>query len=437
MAHMTQRLTQADVNRIIKAVDAERAARRSVKAGLLADGGGLYLQRPQLSYISRLRFAGRRIEPGHGSARRVKLAEARTAHETALRMVRANKNPITEKLKARTQAAATKTFMQAVRAYLPTVEAELKSDKTRAVWRAALLGEVVSSDGKVSKAENNYCGKIHHVPIAAIDTPLMLAVLNPIWSTKPETASRLRGRIERVLSWAVAQGMGGDIDLDTYRNPARWDGHLEHALATKGKVHTVEHHAALDHTLMPEFYAALAKQPGLAARAFQLAILTAARTGDLRGVDREDRPPMRWEHVDLKAQMWTIPRTKTGVAHRIPLSTQAVALLEEIRGGRASGIVFTGGKPGQPMSNGAMLAVVKRMTRAGLIEKGAVTPHGMARAGFKSWASDETNAERNVIEACLSHAISDQIEAAYRRTDFYAKRAKLMQDWADYVTGNI
>ena len=143
-------------------------------------------------------------------------------------MVRAGKNPVTEKLKACQQAAATKTFMEAARAFLPTIEAEMKSDKTRAVWRAALLGEVVGADGKVTKTENNYCAKLHRVPVVDIDTPLVLAVLNPISTTKPETAGRLRGRIERVLSWAIGQGMGGGIELDRYRNPARWDGHLEH-----------------------------------------------------------------------------------------------------------------------------------------------------------------------------------------------------------------
>jgi hypothetical protein len=122
---------------------------------------------------------------------------------------------------------------------MPTIEAELTSAKSIAVWRATLLGEVVDSDGKVTRAKHNYCAKIHHVPVADITTPLVLAVLKPIWVTKSETASRLRGRIERVLAWAVSQGMGGDLDLDHYRNPARWDGHLEHALANQAKVHEV------------------------------------------------------------------------------------------------------------------------------------------------------------------------------------------------------
>jgi len=234
---------EGKVDKAIKAIDASRKAGLHIKSQLVADGGGLCLKLPQATYTSWLRFGGRRISPGHGSARSIKLAEARTAHEAALRLVRANKNPVTEKLKARTQAAANKTFMEAVRAFL---QAELKSDKTRAVWRAALLGEVVGADGKVTKAENNYCSKLHRVPVADIDTPLVLAVLNPIRTVKPETAGRLRGRIERVLSWTIGQGMGGGIELDRYRNPARWDGHLEHVLSAKAQVHEVEHHAALD-----------------------------------------------------------------------------------------------------------------------------------------------------------------------------------------------
>src|SRR5262249_11910823 len=132
--------------------------------------------------------------------------------------------------------------------------------------------------------------------------------------------------IERVLAWGVRQGMAGNVDPDRYLNPARWDGHLEHALSSKSKVHEVTHHAALDYKQMPAFYAELAKREGLAARAFQLAILTATRTGDLRGVDREERPPMMWEHLDLAAPTWTVPKTKTSVTHRIPLSDPAVAL---------------------------------------------------------------------------------------------------------------
>jgi integrase len=333
-------------------------------------------------------------------------------------------NPVHARVLARARASTSLTFLEAAKAFMPVIEAELKNAKSREHWRTTLTGDTgkLNADGKLIKTKYNYCAALHHIPVADITTDLVLAVLNPIWSTKYETASRLRGRIERVLSRAVRQGKAGNVDLDRYVNPARWDRHLEHALSAKSKVHEVAHHAALHYSHMPAFYAALAKQAGLAACAFRLAILTATRTGDLRGVDREERPPMLWDHLDLTAPTWTVPKTKTSVTHRIPLSDSAVALLEQIRQDYPvdkSGIVFVGDKPRQPMSNGAMLAVRDRMVEAGLIAKGSATPHGMARACFKSWASEETSFEKDVIEACLSHVISDEVEAAYRRHDFY------------------
>jgi integrase len=188
---------------------------------------------------------------------------------------------------------------------------------------------------------------------------------------------------------------------------------------------------------VPAFMAMLRTRDGLAARAFELAVLTAVRTGDLIGSDREEHPPMKWEHVDLAHGMWTVPKTKTGVGHRVPLSRQAVELLERIARDYPpdkSGIIFTGDKRGQPMSNGAMLRVRDRMVADKLIAKDAMTTHGF-RASFKSWASDQTNFDRDVIEAALTHVISDKLEAAYRRSDFYVKRTRLMQVWADFVEG--
>jgi integrase len=158
----------------------------------------------------------------------------------------------------------------------------------------------------------------------------------------------------------------------------------------------------------------------------------------LIGNDREERPPMKRQHVDLAGRMWTIPKTKTNVEHRVPLSDAAAGLLADIfrtYPDDGSGIVFVGDKPGQPMSSGAMLRARDRMVADGLIKKGTVTPHGAARACFKSWASDETNFEKDVIEACLTHVISDKLEAAYRRSDFFAKRRRLMAAWADFVEG--
>ena len=274
------------------------------------------------------------------------------------------------------------------------------------------------------------------MPVGEIDTAAVLDCLRPIWSTKPETASRLRGRIEKVIDFAVVHGLAGNVGAE-HQNPARWKGRLEHALPAKGEVREVKHHAALAYDAVPAFMAQLRTRDGLAARCLELAILTAVRTGDLIGSDREERPPMRWGDVDLDRRLWTVPRTKTGVEHRVPLSDAAVALLERVRRDYppdASGIVFNGDRRGQPMSNGAMLRVRDRMIEDGLVEKGAMTTHGM-RAAFKSWASDETNFEKDVIEACLTHTISDPLEAAYRRSDFFAKRARLMSVWARFVEG--
>jgi integrase len=260
-------------------------------------------------------------------------------------------------------------------------------------------------------------------------------VLRPIWHDKPETASRLRGRIETVLGWAMVNGLRTEG-----MNPARWDGHLANALPEKGDVREVKHHAAPPYQELPDFMVKLKGREGLAARALQLAILTAVRTGDLIGNDREERPPMKRQHVDLAGRMWTIPKTKTNVEHRVPLSDAAVALLNHIFKAYpddGSGIVFVGDKPGQPMSNGAMLRVRDRMVKDGLIKQGTVTTHGIARACFKSWASDETNFERDIVEACLTHVIGDKLEAAYRRSDFYGKRTRLMSAWAAFVEGKV
>jgi len=269
--------------------------------------------------------------------------------------------------------------------------------------------------------------------LADVDTALVLSVLRPIWYSRPETASRLRGRIETVLGWAMVNGLRTEG-----MNPARWTGHLSKALPEKGEVREVKHHAAPPYAELPSFMAKLKGRGGLAARALQLAILTATRTGDLIGNDREERPPMKREHVDLAGRVWTIPQTKTSVTHRVPLSDAAVDLLTDIfrtYPDDGSGIVFVGDRPGQSMSSGAMLRVRDRMVKDGLIKKGTVTPHGIARACFKSWASDETSFEKDVVEACLTHVISDKLEAAYRRSDFYSKRTRLMASWADFVEG--
>jgi len=227
-----------------------------------------------------------------------------------------------------------------------------------------------------------------------------------------------------VIGYAVTKGW-----RDEGLNPARWPKHLENVLPAKGDIRDIKHFAAIPYQEIPSFYAKLKTREGLAARCLELAILTAVRTNDLL--------TMRRDHVDLTARVWTIPKTKTGVEHRVPLSDAAADLLSRIFADYpddGSGFVFVGDKPGEPMSNGAMLRCRDRMIDDELISKGAMTPHGM-RAAFKSWAGDCTSFERGVIEACLSHTISDKIEAAYRRSDFLDKRRKLMQAWAEFCAG--
>jgi integrase len=250
-----------------------------------------------------------------------------------------------------------------------------------------LLGE--QPDG--TKTEHDYCATLHELPVGEVDIGAVLDVLKPIWASKPETASRLRGRIEKVIDFAIVHGLAGDVGPE-HQNPARWKGRLEHALPAKGEVRETKHHAALPYEAVPAFMKTLRTREGAAAHCLELAVLTETRTGDLIGSDREERPPMRWEHVDLEKRLWTVPKKKTNVEPRVPLSGAAVALLERVRREHpddGSGIVFGGDKRGEPLSNGAMLRVCDRMVKDGLIAEGAMTTHGM-RAAFKSWAGDET-----------------------------------------------
>jgi integrase len=409
----------------------------AAKPGYYGDGRGLYLvvaPGGSASWICWYRHGGKRRKMGLGSERIVSLAEARAKRDEAHKTLRLDrKDPLAHRAARRAKQAAAMTFAEAARRYIAATTEERSNPKSLAQWHMTLLGE----DARGRKTKQNYCASMHDVPVGEIDTRAVLDVLEPIWKRIPETASRLRGRIEAVIDWAMISGHCGDV-VEGRPNPARWDNHLEHVLVAKGKVREVKHHAALPYADVPAFMAALATREGAAARSLELAILTAVRTGDLLGSDREERPPMRWEHVDLEARTWTIPKTKTNVSHKVPLSDAAVALLERVRREHpddGSGIVFVGDRRGQPLSNGAMLRVRDRMIADGLLAKGALTPHGVARASFKSWASAVTGFEKDVIEACLTHVISDPLEAAYRRDDFIEKRRLLMAAWANFVMG--
>ena len=247
----------------------------------------------------------------------------------------------------------------------------------------------------------------------SIDVGLVMKALEPIWHTKPETASRLRGRIEAVLDWATVRNHRKG------ENPARWRGHLDKLLPARSKVRKVKHHPALPYNEMADFIVALRNQEGTAARALEFLIMTATQTGEIIGA--------RWDEVDLKDRIWIVPpeRMKAGREHRVPLSAAAMGVLEQMKEIREGDFVFAGGKKDKPLSNMAMLAVLKRMGR------GDLTCHGF-RSTFRDWTAECTNFPREVVEMALAHAIKSKVEAAYRRGDLFQKRGQLMEAWARF-----
>jgi integrase len=240
-----------------------------------------------------------------------------------------------------------------------------------------------------------------------------MRVLEPIWAEKPETAGRVRQRIESVLDWARVHG---------YRegeNPARWRGHLDKLLPAQAKVSRVEHHPALPYAEVQIFMSLLRQQEGVAAKALEFAILTAGRTGEVLGA--------RWDEIDLGTRTWIIPagRMKGEREHRVPLSAPAIAIVEALREVHTSDYVFPGGRTGKPLSNMAMLTLLRRMNRRDL------TVHGF-RSTFRDWAAEQTVYPNDVVEMALAHAVGNKVEQAYRRGDLFEKRRKLMEAWAGF-----
>jgi len=255
---------------------------------------------------------------------------------------------------------------------------------------------------------------IGHLSVDQIDTALVMRCLEPIWTTKTETASRLRGRIEAVLDWAAVRGYRkGD-------NPARWRGHLDKLLPRPSQVARVKHHPALPYTEVGAFMRELRDDAGVASRALEFTILTAARTNEVIQA--------RWSEFDLDRRTWVVPaeRMKSKSEHRVPLSDAAIAALEGVKG-RSKRYVFPGHKRGSHLSNMAMMQVLKRLDRTG------ITVHGF-RSTFRDWCAESTNYPSDVAEMALAHTLRDKTEAAYRRGDLFEKRARLMADWARYCS---
>lgn len=378
---------------------------RLTATGLHAVGGvpGLYLQinGAAKSWILRVTVGSKRRDMGLGGYPAVTLAQAREKARTARDSIDAGTDPIFARQQAKSALRAAQasaiSFEEAARRFIDAKADEWKNGKHRAQWENTLATYAFP-----------IMGKLH---VQDVKQSHVLSVLEPIWKEKTETASRLRGRIESVLDWATARH---------YRqgeNPARWRGHLDHILAKPAKIAKVEHHAALPIDDLPAFMADLRKREGSAARALELLILTAARSGEVRGAS--------WGEFDLDAATWTIPadRMKAGKEHRIPLSDPAVELLKALPRIEGTELIFPGSK-GKPLSDMTLTALMRRM-------KVDAVPHGF-RSTFRDWVSERTSHPHELAEMALAHAIGNKVEAAYRRGDMIEKRRQMMSAWAKF-----
>ena len=371
---------------------------RNLKPGKYADGGNLWLfvkKNGSASWVLRYRLHGRSHAMGLGPWPDTDAAKAR---ERALRYrnaLREGRDPMSERSKERLTSLM--TFADAAGRMLKTKEAEWRSSKHAKQWQSTL--------------ETYAYPILGALPLDAIETDNVLRALEPIWAEKTETASRLRQRIEAVLDWGAARNLrSGD-------NPARWRGHLDKLLAKPNKIKKVKHYAALPYTELPDFMEKLAKQPGIAAKALIFTILVAARTGEVIGARK----------VEILNGLWIVPaeRMKAGREHRVALPSQAQTLLDDLPDLVNNPYIFSGQRRDKPLSNMAMVSVLRRMGR------GDLTVHGF-RASFKTWAMEVSSFPRETIEAALAHTVGNQVEQAYMRGDTLQKRAKLMQSWANY-----
>ena len=337
---------------------------------------------------------GKRREMGLGGFSDVSLAEARRLRDDAARLVREGRDPIAFRDLAREERAAKPTFGEIADALMTAKESEWRNAKHRAQWRMTL--EV-------------YAAPLRTRPVDEIDTTAVLAVLTPLWREKPETASRLRGRIEAVLDAAKAQGHRSG------ESPAAWRGHLAHLLPKRGKL-TRGHHAAMAYADVPAFVAKLRECDAIAAMALEFCILTATRSGEVLGA--------RWSEIDMAARVWTVPagRMKAGLGHRVPLSARVLAILERLSEALTGDFVFPSPR-GNKLSHPVMGKVMSRLGVDG------VTVHGF-RSAFRDWAGNETHFPREIAEAALAHTVGDKAEQAYRRGDALEKRRDLMAAWA-------
>ncbi len=383
-----------------------RAVSAAKRPGLHSDGGGLYLQVARggsKSWLFRFMLRRKSRDMGLGGIDVVSLSEAREKALEARKLVKAGIDPIDARKAQRAQyavdAASGRTFQDCAEKYIASHEKGWRNPKHRAQWRNTLATYAFPVFGDV--------------PVDAVDTAMVTEVIEPIWATKTETATRVRGRIEAILDWAKAR---------SYRageNPARWRGHLENLLPKARSVRKVKHHPALPYEDIATFTKLLREREGVSARGLEFLILTAARPEEVTNA--------RWDEVTLDKAEWTIPgeRMKSGVVHRVPLSDAAVVVLRDMETLRTCDFVFPGQRDGRSLWTDALRRLLERMGHAGL------TSHGF-RSTFRDWAAERTAFPGEVAEAALAHTVGDKVEAAYRRGDLFDKGRKIMDTWAEY-----
>jgi len=391
---------------------------KHAKPGRHADGGGLFLlvkTTGKRSWLFRYKAGDKVRDMGLGAASgpfAVKLGEVREKADELRKMLRDGIDPLAERdrlaaeeaAKAIQDAVLAVTFKTVAESYIEAHKSGWRNAKHRAQWTSTLEAYAYPVIGEL--------------PVSAVGTAHVSAIIEPIWTTKPETASRVRGRIEAILDYARAR------EFRSGENPARWRGHFANMLPARGKVARVRHHAALPWAEMGTFMAELRSRDATAARALEFGILTAARTGEVLGA--------RWNEMDLDAELWTVPgeRMKAGREHRVALSTTAVRILKDMaklrpKDDKGEAYVFPGARNGRPLSQMAMLMILRRMDRADL------TAHGF-RSTFRDWIAETTAYPGDLAEMALAHTVSDKVEAAYRRGDMIERRRRMMEDWATF-----
>ena len=389
------------------------------KPGRHADGGGLYLSvspdGTRKRWVFLYSMGGKQREMGLGAVSEVKLTEAREKAEEAKRLIKGGIDPIEDRQAAAKPVEKVKTFGEVADDYIKANAPGWRNSKHAAQWVMS-LSRVRDDNGNLTEA--GYCVSTRDKPVDQIDTEAVLGVLTPIWTELPETAARVRGRMEAVLDFARVKG------LRTGENPARLRGHLDHLLPRRKKADR-GHHAAMPFEDVPAFVAKLHLVRGVSAWELEFLILTAARSGEVREA--------RWNEVDLKNKLWTVPATrmKGGREHRVPLCDRAVDLLRTVSALRPSenaeaALVFPGAKRSRPLSDMALTMLLRRNA------EGESTVHDF-RSAFRDWAGDRTSFPREVAEAALAHAVANEVEAAYRRGDALEKRRKMMEAWSGFI----